>query len=100
MEYRVIYYNTLSKAVTVFTQPDTGTGRFYTFPIPEGLGSGEYEYFVAEAGGELVLHPNDVRQSTVDGHRIKIYDCGVAQVGTIQRADTTYNTEKIYEQYK
>lgn len=100
MEYRIIYRNTLTKEVFTYTETDTGTSRYYTFPAPTGLTDGEYEYYVAEAGGNLVLDENDVRKSTVDGHQIEIYDCGVAQVGAISRSDTTYNTTKTYEQYR
>lgn len=101
MEYRLIFRNTLSKEVYVFTLADSGTGRFYVFPLPVGLENGEYEYYVAEAGGTLGLYTNEVRKSTVDGHRIQIFDCGVARVGQIARTGTVeYNTAKTYEQYR
>ena len=101
MEYRVIFRNTLSKKVFVYTLADAGTGRFYIFPLPAGLEDGEYEYYVAEAGGTLQLYTNEVRKSTVDGHTIKIFDCGMAQVGKITRRNTVeYNTAKTYEQYR
>ena len=48
-----------------------------------------------------MLNENDVRLSTIDGEPIEIYDCGVGQVGEIDRRSTmTYNTTKTYEQYE
>ena len=100
MEYRIIWKNTATKEVTVITAEDTGNSLFYTFPVPEGLTRGEYEYYVATAEGTLVLNDNDVRLSTIDGETVTVYDCGVAQVGEISRRDTSYNTTKTYEQYE
>lgn len=101
MEYRIIWKNTATKEVTVQTAEDTGGNLFYTFRVPEGLGKGEYEYYITSAEGTLDLHDNDVRLSTIDGEKITVYDCGVAQVGEIARRDTsTYNVSKEYEQYE
>lgn len=101
MQYRIIYRNTLTKKVSVFTGTDTGGKRFYRFALPLGLEAGFYEYYVCEAGGTLVLYPNDVRKSTVDGHTIAVYDCGMARVGKIERGQTiTYNIDRTYEQYR
>ena len=101
MEYRIIWKNTATKEVTVQVAEDTGGRLYYTFPVPSGLENGEYEYYIATAAGTLVLNENDVRLSTVDGEKLEVYDCGVAQVGRIDRSDTTtYNTQKTYEQYQ
>lgn len=102
MEYRIIWRNTATKEVTVMVAEDTsGSALFYTFPVPAGLSRGEYEYYIASADGTLVLNENDVRLSTIDGEPIEIYDCGVGQVGEIDRRSTmTYNTTKTYEQYE
>lgn len=100
MEYRLIFRNTLTKEVSVFTMVDTSSARnFYRFQIPMGLVKGEYEYYVCEAGGFLNINPNDVRKSLVDDHQIVVYDCGVARVGYIERRSRQYNLEKTYEQY-
>ena len=101
MEYRIIYRNTMSKKVYVYTSTDSGNSLFYRFSYPIGMEAGFYEYYVAEAGGVLSLHVNDVRKSTVDGHQIKIYDTVMARAGKISRGNTTaYNLEKTYEQYR
>jgi len=100
MEYRIIWRNTATKEVFTQTAEDTGGRMYYTFPVPEGLTQGEYEYFIIPALGDLELNENDVRKSTLDGEPLPIRDCGVAQVGEIKRKEaTTYNTNKTYEQY-
>jgi len=99
MEFRIIWKNTATKEVTVFTEEDSGSENFYRFAVPQGLSSGEYEYYITTASGTIELDENDVRLSTIDGETIEIYDCGVAQVGTISRATTTYKITKQYEQY-
>lgn len=78
---------------------DGGAGLYYTFPVPQGLTEGEYEYYVTPAGGVLELVPDDIRGSRVDGEPVRILDCGVAQVGEIAREKSEYNTRKEYEQY-
>lgn len=99
--YRIIFRNNLTKEVFIFTRTDLGGSHFYRFPLPLGLTPGEYEYYICPAGGTLVLEPNDIRKSTLDGTSLTIYDCGVAQVGKIQRKDTLqYNLHKTYEQYR
>lgn len=101
MEYRLIFRNTLTKEVSVFLREDTGTHTFYRFRIPLGLIRGEYEYYVCEGDGTLALNENDIRKSTVDSHRIVVYDCGVARVGYIRRTPSLeYNLTKTYEQYR
>ena len=91
----------MTKDVFVFTETDSNTGKlFYTFPTPQGLTRGEYEYYITSAGGTFVLDAKDPRQSTIDGVKITVYDCGVAQVGKISRSDTTYTQIKTYEQYQ
>lgn len=101
MDYRIIWKNTATKEVAVQVAEDTGSGLYYTFPVPDGLTRGEYEYYITNAEGELTLNKNDVRLSVIDGEKITVFDCGVAQVGDISRnSATTYNTEKIYEQYE
>lgn len=99
MDYRIIYRNTATKECFVFTEEDRGSEHFYLFPQPKGLTEGEYEYFVVSAAGELHLDSNDPRLSTLDGERVVVYDCGVAQVGTIARSTEEYQAEKEYIQY-
>lgn len=99
MNYRIIWKNTATKEVFVQAAEDTGTVSFYTFPRPAGLTDGEYEYHIVSAEGTLVLNENDVRLSTIDGEKVSVYDCGVAQVGAISRTDVEYNPTRTYTQY-
>lgn len=100
MEYRLIFRNTLTKEVTVFSREDNGSTRtFYSFDYPMGMENGEYEYYVCEGDGHLNLDPNDIRKSIVDDHQIVVYDCGVARVGYIEVRGHQYNISKTYEQY-
>lgn len=99
--YRILWRNTATQEVTVQSAEDaSGSEMYYTFPVPEGLAKGEYEYFIVADGGELELATNDIRKSTIDGEQIVIYDRGLAQVGTISAHDITYNIAKTYEQYE
>lgn len=101
MEYRIIWRNTATKEVFVRTDTDQGGKLFYRFFLPMGLSKGEYEYFITSAEGTLVLNENDPRKSTIDGVQIPVYDCGVAQVGRIERTGMTYyDITKVYEQYE
>lgn len=99
MEYRIIWKNTATKEVFVQTAEDSGSVSFYTFPRPEGLTEGEYEYYIVSAEGTLVLNENDVRLSTIDGETISVIDSGVAQAGAISRTAAEYNTTKTFRQY-
>lgn len=99
MDYRIIYKNTQTKEVFVYTQTDTGSASFYRFPAPAGLTKGEYQYYITNAGGDFILSQNDVRLSTIDGERIEVLDCGVAQVGKIARSVSSYDTIKTYKTY-
>lgn len=101
MDYRIIFKNQLTKKVYVFVRTDEGNRpHFYRFRLPMGMSAGEYEYFITDADGVLVLNSNDIRLSTIDGEKIKIYDRGMAQVGHIERKQTTdYNLEKTYVSY-
>lgn len=98
--FRILWYNTATKEVFVQSAVNTSaTKDYYTFPVPPGLSRGEYEYFIVADGGTLELCTNDVRNSTIDGETIVIYDRGVARVGQITRSDISYNIAKEYEQY-
>lgn len=100
--FRLIFRNNLTKVVSVFSDIDTSASRdFYRFAFPQGLEKGEYDYYITADGGTLVLDPNDVRKSTIDGEKMPVYDCGVAMVGKISRGVTTeYKISKTYEQYE
>lgn len=101
MTFRTIYRNTLSKKVYVYLNEDNGTEHFYRFLLPMGMEQGEYEYWITDPDEPFVLNELDPRKSTIDGERIWIYDCGVARVGRVVRADvTSYYTNKTYEQYR
>lgn len=99
MDYRTIYKNNQTKQVFVFTAEDSGSTRFYRFPVPQGLTPGDYDYFIIRADGELVINENDIRLSTIDGEPVAVLDCGVAQVGKITRNYTTYDITKTYKAY-
>ena len=100
--YRLIFKNQLTKRVYVFVRADEGTmPHFYRFRLPLGMENGEYEYFITDSEGTLVLNNNDIRKSTIDGVQITIYDRGMAMVGKIERKENTdYNLEKTYTTYK
>lgn len=99
MRYRIIYRNTATKEVYVYRETDTGNRLYYRFPVPVTLPRGEYHYYIIQNWGRLVLQPNDITRSTVDGKRMTVYDEGVAQVGIPARRVTAYNSEKNYQFY-
>ena len=98
--FRILWQNTATKQVLVQSAVNTSTnGMYYTFPVLPDMPRGEYEYFIVPDGGTLELYTNDVRNSTIDGEKITIFDRGVARVGKLSRTDVSYNVAKEYEQY-
>jgi len=106
MNYTLLLKNNLDKTVHQLNVTDTDTSSiYYVFKdVQIDLTNGEYTYWLVPNDGqkEIVINPNDIEKSTIDGNAIEVAVKGLCQVGEYINRSTKsqYEGNKEYKQYR